>query len=83
MFLMLVCKKDHFERLLILFVGSRDNVVVTATGYGQDDTEVGVRVPMVSRTFSSPRRPDRLWGQPNLLSNRYQGLFPGGKAAGA
>jgi hypothetical protein len=33
--------------------------------------------------FSSPPRPERLWGTPSLLSNRYQGLFPlGDKAAG-
>jgi hypothetical protein len=25
--------------------------------------------------------PDRLWGPPSLLSNGYQGFFPGGKAA--
>jgi hypothetical protein len=25
--------------------------------------------------FSSPPRPDRLWGPPNLLSNGYQRLF--------
>jgi hypothetical protein len=28
--------------------------------------------------FSSPPRPDRLWGPPSLLSNRYQGLLPWG-----
>jgi hypothetical protein len=28
--------------------------------------------------LSSPRRPDRLWGPFNLLSNGYQGLLPRG-----
>jgi hypothetical protein len=28
--------------------------------------------------FSSPPRPDRLWGPPSLLSNGYQVLFPWG-----
>jgi hypothetical protein len=41
---------------------SRDSIVGTATGYGLDDRGVGVRVPLGSRIFSYPRRPDRLWG---------------------
>jgi hypothetical protein len=56
---------------------SRDGVVGIATSYGLDDRGVGVRVPVEPRTFSSPRRPDRLWGPPNL-SNGYWELFSQG-----
>jgi hypothetical protein len=38
--------------------------------------ETGVRVPVGSRIFSSPCRPDRFCGPPILLSNGYRGLFP-------
>jgi hypothetical protein len=33
--------------------------------------------------FSSPPRPDRLWGPPSLLCSVYRRLYAGGKAAQA
>jgi hypothetical protein len=55
------------------FLGSRDSSDGIATGYWLNGRGVGVRVPAGSRIFSSPHRPDRLRGPPNLLSNGYRG----------
>jgi hypothetical protein len=46
---------------------SRDSVVGVATDFGLDNRGVRVRVPVGSRIFSSPCRPDRLCGPSNLL----------------
>jgi hypothetical protein len=51
-----VCEQDA-ER-------SRDSSVGVATGYELDDQGVRIRVPVRSKIFSSPRRPDRLWAPP-------------------
>jgi hypothetical protein len=59
------------------------SVVGIATGYYLDDRGVGVRDPIALRIFSCPRRPDRLWSPPSLISNEHHGLFQGGKSAGA
>jgi hypothetical protein len=62
---------------------SRSSAVGIADGCRLDDRGVGVRVPVGSIIFTSPYRPDRLWGPPNILSNGHRVSFPGGKAAGA
>jgi hypothetical protein len=53
---------------------SRGSVVGTATGYGMDDRGIGVRVPVEAIILSSPRRLDRIWGPPSLLSNGLPGV---------
>jgi hypothetical protein len=64
--------KIHIKyKIIINISGCWDSVVGITTGYGLDDRGVGVRVPVGSRLFCSPLRPDRLWGPPSLLSNGY------------
>jgi hypothetical protein len=46
---------------------SRDSSVGIATGYGLDDKGGGNSSPSRVKIFTSPYRPDRLWGPPNLL----------------
>jgi hypothetical protein len=68
-------------RISVSFSSSHRNTLTT--GYGLDDRGFGIHVPVGSRIFSFPRRPDRLWGPPNVLSNGNRGASPGGKAARA
>jgi hypothetical protein len=66
--------------LSTLSMESRHSAIGITSGYGLDDTRVGVRVPVQAIIFTSACHPDRLWGPPSLLSN---GSLPGGKAAEA
>jgi hypothetical protein len=59
-------------------MGIRGSAVGIATGYGLDARGVAVRAPVGSRILTSPYRPDRLWGPPNLLSTGTVGSFLGG-----
>jgi hypothetical protein len=75
------CVRRCVARIWIRYlpnVGSRERSVGIETGCGLDGRGVGVRVPVGSRIFSSPHRPDRFWGPPSLLSNGYRELFPRG-----
>jgi hypothetical protein len=53
---------------------SSGSTVGVATGYGLDDRGTGVRVPVGPRLLTSPFRPDRLWGPPDLIYNGYSRL---------
>jgi hypothetical protein len=54
-----------------------DSSVGIETGYGMDDREVGVQVPVGSRIFTSPYGPGGLGGHPNrLATGRGEGSFP-------
>jgi hypothetical protein len=66
-------KKDKLMKKYSFFTMSNSAVGI-ATSYGLDDIGVGVRVPLRSRIFTSPNRPDQLWGPPNLF-NGYRGLI--------
>jgi hypothetical protein len=63
--------------------GSRDSAVGMATSYGLDGRGVGVRVPIGSRIFSSPRRPDSSGVNPTSYSIGTGDSSPWGNAAGA
>jgi hypothetical protein len=52
------------------------------TGYGLDDRGVGVRVPVGSRIFSSPRRPERLRSTQPPIQWVPGALSPGVKRQG-
>jgi hypothetical protein len=71
-------KHGNFESIWMHIWQNQGTVItqlVYRLGYVLDDRGVGVRVPVWSRFFSSPRRSDRLWSPASLLSSGYRGRF--------
>jgi hypothetical protein len=68
--------------IIIIIILSRNSVVGIATSYGLDDGGVGVRVPLGSKKFYSPCRPDRLWAHPASYPTVTGVSFSEGKEAG-
>jgi hypothetical protein len=64
---------------IVRYPRNRDSSVGIATGYRLDGRS---SIPGRDKIFSSPQRPDRLWGPPSLLFNGYRGSFPGVKQPG-
>jgi hypothetical protein len=60
---------------------TRDSAVGIAINYGLDDRGIGVIVPVGSRIFSSPSRPDWRWVHPTSYPIGTGGSFPGGEVA--
>jgi hypothetical protein len=65
----------QLEALLTYFSNCTRRVAQTS-GHGLHDGRVGVRVPVGSRIFTSPCRPDRLLGLPSLLCKGTGDFFP-------
>jgi hypothetical protein len=80
-----VCSVVCLSHLLtcVMLTGELYSAVGITTGYWLDGRGVGVGVSVEARIFSTPRRPDRIWNPPSLVSNGYRELFPWVKAAGA
>jgi hypothetical protein len=82
--IVLRCKASYSIFYLSQMVYGVLGLYTIATSYGLDDRRVGLRVSEGSRIFSSPDRPDRLWGPPKTsYPMGTGGSSPGGKAAGA
>jgi hypothetical protein len=76
-------KEKHRDNFILSYISSRDSSVGIEMGYELDDRGSRVRfLAVAGKFFSSQPCPERLWGPPSLLSNGYQGPFPGGKTGG-
>jgi hypothetical protein len=79
------CVQSQVSSAIYIFMRTTQSIkhrlnlwVGMATGYGLEGWVFRVWIPRAVRIFSSQRRPNRFWGQPNPLPNGYKGLFPRG-----
>jgi hypothetical protein len=54
------------------------SIVSIAPDYGLHNRGGRSASPDIDKNFTFAYSPNQLWGPPNLLSNRYQGLFSQG-----
>jgi hypothetical protein len=78
------CSTTLTHSVRLIFAGTSCKGVWVAQlvqwqSYGLNDWS---SIPRTGREFSSPPRPDRLWGPPSLLPNGYEVVFPQGWSEG-
>jgi hypothetical protein len=72
-------ESKYFRLFIMITWRNRDSAVGMETGYGLDDREVGIRIPVRSKIFSSLRLPDRFWAHPTFYPMGTDSFFPGVK----
>jgi hypothetical protein len=78
-----ICVCNHLHKFTCTIMGSRNSSVGIATGYGLDDREVGIRVPVWSKCSLLRSVQTGSGAHPASYPMGTGGSSPGGKAAEA
>jgi hypothetical protein len=71
-------KYRTFRNLYGMFIVPGVTETIQSPGYGLDDCgSIPGNMSEEGNFFSTPPRPDRLWGPPSLLSSEYLGVSSG------